>query len=81
MGTPNSLNQHIHLINSQGLLYVQAVDLYHAERIGHGYHVVDSDAAYKLCMDRGIHFECCPYSSLLTGAVSLKTRKQHPIVR
>lgn len=61
-------------------MVLRAVELYHAERIGHGYHVLDSGAAYKLCLDRGVHFECCPHSSLLTGAVPLKT-VQHPIVR
>lgn len=61
-------------------MVLRAVELYHAERIGHGYHVFDSDSAYKLCLDRRIHFECCPYSSLLTGSVPLNT-VEHPVVR
>lgn len=51
-----------------------------AERIGHGYHVVDDDAIYKHARNKGIHFECCPYSSYFTGSVPLGTPK-HPIVR
>lgn len=61
-------------------MVLRAVELYHAERIGHGYHVFDSDCAYKFCLDKGIHFECCPYSSLLTGSVPSCTLV-HPVVR
>ncbi|CAL1283546.1 unnamed protein product [Larinioides sclopetarius] len=51
-----------------------------AERIGHGYHVVEDDALYRRCLDMDVHFEACPNSSLLTGAVMDRTIK-HPIVR
>ncbi|KAF8778299.1 Adenosine deaminase like protein [Argiope bruennichi] len=51
-----------------------------AERIGHGYHVVDDDALYRRCLDMDVHFEACPHSSLLTGSVTDRTAK-HPIVR
>ncbi|GIY70429.1 adenosine deaminase [Caerostris darwini] len=50
------------------------------ERVGHGYHAVEDDAIYEECLQRGLHFETCPYSSVLTGSVSLTARK-HPIVR
>ncbi|KAF8778506.1 adenosine deaminase-like [Argiope bruennichi] len=51
-----------------------------AERIGHGYHVVDDPDLYAECLEQGIHFETCPYSSVLTGSVPL-TDAKHPIVR
>lgn len=57
-----------------------AVNKLHAERIGHGYHVVDDDGIYSDVKKQGIHFETCPYSSILTGAVPLDTVK-HPILR
>ena len=34
-----------------------AIEQLGAERIGHGYHVVDDDAIYQLAKDRGVHFE------------------------
>ncbi|GIY31446.1 adenosine deaminase [Caerostris extrusa] len=51
-----------------------------AQRIGHGYHVVDDPDIYAECLRRRIHFEACPYSSILTGSVPL-TDIKHPIVR
>ncbi|XP_015910057.2 adenosine deaminase [Parasteatoda tepidariorum] len=51
-----------------------------AERIGHGYHVVDDPDLYKRCLNDRVHFETCPYSSCLTGSVPLSATK-HPIVR
>lgn len=52
----------------------------HAERIGHGYHVMENEDAYNDAKFWGIHFEVCPYSSLLTGSVHSGFKK-HPIVR
>ncbi|XP_067005028.1 adenosine deaminase isoform X2 [Anabrus simplex] len=57
----------------------RAVENYHAERIGHGYHVLESREIYSSILEKQIHLETCPYSSLLTGAVPLSTVK-HPIV-
>ncbi|GFS94933.1 adenosine deaminase [Nephila pilipes] len=57
-----------------------ALDQLHAERIGHGYHVVENDALYRRCLDSRVHLESCPHSSLLTGAV-MNLRTKHPIVR
>lgn len=53
----------------------------HAERIGHGYRVLEDEAIYKACLEKRVHFECCPTSSLLTGSVSLQVHKDHPIVQ
>merc|ERR1740121_685206 len=44
-----------------------AVDDYHAQRIGHGYHLLEDPELYARLRDGGkIHLECCPTSSLLT---------------
>lgn len=51
-----------------------------AERIGHGYHVVDDPVIYDKAIQVGVHFETCPHSSILTGAVKPDVPK-HPIVR
>lgn len=56
----------------------RAVEVYEAERIGHGYRVVGDSNIYKSCLSKNIHFECCPWSSFLTGSVSMGVKK-HPI--
>jgi len=58
----------------------RAIELYHAERIGHGYHVLEDEAVYKTVLDQGIHLENCPWSSYLTGSVPLST-PIHPVVQ
>ncbi|GFG34195.1 hypothetical protein Cfor_08172 [Coptotermes formosanus] len=58
----------------------RAIELYHAERIGHGYHVLEDDAVYNTVRVRDIHLENCPWSSYLTGSVPLSTPK-HPVVQ
>lgn len=35
----------------------EAVEKMGAERIGHGYHVLDDEAIYKFAKDKGLHFE------------------------
>lgn len=50
-------------------------------RIGHGYRVLDEEEIYMDCIKKNIHFECCPYSSILTGSVvSTYNNGKHPIV-
>lgn len=58
----------------------RAIELYHADRIGHGYHVLEDEAVYRTVLDKGIHLENCPWSSYLTGSVPLSTPK-HPMVQ
>ncbi|XP_050039253.2 adenosine deaminase-like [Dermacentor andersoni] len=49
------------------------------ERIGHGYAAMrDGGEAFKLAISKNIHFEVCPNSSYLTGAV--KTTEEHPMM-
>jgi len=57
-----------------------AIDKLRAERIGHGYRVVGDAAVYRRCLEGPWHFECCPTSSFVTGAVPL-TDTKHPIQR
>ncbi|EYB88674.1 hypothetical protein Y032_0243g3493 [Ancylostoma ceylanicum] len=59
---------------------VQAINDMHAERIGHGYRVMQQPDMYKKYFldDQRIHLEACPYSSVMTGAVPLDWKK-HPI--
>lgn len=57
----------------------RAIEELRTERIGHGYAAMrDGGAPFQLALDRGIHFEVCPNSSYLTGAVSPGER--HPIL-
>lgn len=58
----------------------EALDVLHAERIGHGYHAIEDNALYKRIIDEGIHLETCPTSSILTGAVE-PCFKTHPLRR
>lgn len=51
-----------------------------AERIGHGYHVVDDESIYAKAKAKRIHFEVCPRSSYLTASVDPDLKK-HPAIR
>jgi adenosine deaminase len=57
----------------------EALDLLHASRIGHGYHVVEDDDLYARVRRERVHLECCLTSSLQTGAVPSMT--VHPVRR
>ncbi|RWS09044.1 Adenosine deaminase-like protein, partial [Dinothrombium tinctorium] len=58
-----------------------AIDKMFAERIGHGYHVVEDADLYESYKHR-VHFETCPVSSYLTGAVTSNFNNgKHPIVQ
>ncbi len=57
----------------------EALDVLHAQRIGHGYHLVEDKALYERVREEDIPLECCITSSLQTGAVAdLAT---HPVRR
>ncbi|XP_076059072.1 adenosine deaminase-like [Oratosquilla oratoria] len=60
-----------------------ALDNLHAERIGHGYRVLENPDIYERCIKEKVHFEVCPHSSYLTGAVNHLTTKskRHPVLR
>jgi adenosine deaminase len=51
----------------------QAIEELGAERIGHGYHVLDDEAIYRLAREKRIHFEGCPTSSIFTNSQALES--------
>jgi adenosine deaminase len=57
----------------------EAVDELHAERIGHGIHIVDSPAYAAVMRERQIPFEVCPVSNYAIGAWPVD--QPHPIRR
>ncbi|CAL8107767.1 unnamed protein product [Calicophoron daubneyi] len=60
---------------------IEAIEEMHAERIGHGYHILDKPELYEIVRQRNVHFEVCPTSSLRTGAVTLTNGRKHPVVQ
>ena len=56
----------------------QAIEELGAERIGHGYHVVEDEHHYELAKRKGVHFEVCPSSSVYTNSA---TFDKHPVKR
>ncbi|XP_021944160.1 adenosine deaminase [Folsomia candida] len=81
MAVKHGIHRTVHAGESGGAFQVMnALDLLHAERIGHGYRIVEDASVYNRVKQANIHLECCPWSSLLTGAVSLGTHP-HPIVK
>ncbi|KAH9278874.1 Adenosine deaminase [Echinococcus granulosus] len=73
--------------NGPAASVTEAVHEMFAERIGHGYHILDDPAVYKDVRERNIHFEAsfspsnvCPLSSKLTGSVHGEW-SSHPITR
>jgi len=49
----------------------QAIEELGAERIGHGYHVIDDMGHYELAKQKGVHFEVCPSSSICTNSTTI----------
>eukprot|EP00117_Sycon_ciliatum_P004921 scpid54779/ scgid9082/ Adenosine deaminase; Adenosine aminohydrolase len=58
-----------------------AIETLHAERIGHGYAVVDNTRVYDFVKQQGTHLEACIYSSHLTGALKTFNIDHHPVKR
>jgi adenosine deaminase len=52
----------------------------HAERIGHGYRVLQDKSIYEDVIKRGVHFEASPTSSVMTGSIPLDW-PNHPIAQ
>jgi len=57
-----------------------ALDKFHAQRIGHGYRIVNDPKVYDRIRQDKIHLETCPWSSILTASV-LPSHQPHPIVQ
>lgn len=54
--------------NSCDAVY-DALDNLYAQRIGHGYAIINDTKLMKRLKDERIHLECCPTSSVITNAV------------
>ncbi|KAF7261854.1 hypothetical protein EG68_00809 [Paragonimus skrjabini miyazakii] len=65
--------------NSPAAAVHEAVYTLRAERIGHGYNVVHNPSLYSLVKRTNVHFEVCPSSSIVTGAVHPDSLDQHPV--
>jgi adenosine deaminase len=48
----------------------QAVELLHADRIGHAVRAVEDASVMDLLAERGVAIECCPTSNVLTCSVA-----------
>ncbi|KAI3379333.1 hypothetical protein SNEBB_003158 [Seison nebaliae] len=61
----------------------QAIEDMFAERIGHGYHVLDDGKIYDLARTSKVHFETCPWSSwyLQSAIMPHDDWTKHPCVR
>ncbi|XP_020388727.1 adenosine deaminase-like isoform X1 [Rhincodon typus] len=57
----------------------EALEILKSERIGHGYAIINDPVLYKEILQKKIHIEACPYSSVLTGACDPDFTK-HPVV-
>ncbi len=56
-----------------------AVEVLHAQRIGHGTTLLDDPAVVDLVLERGVTIEACPTSNVHTGAVARLA--DHPLPR
>ncbi|KAG5452734.1 Adenosine deaminase [Clonorchis sinensis] len=65
--------------NSPAEAVLEAVEKLHAERIGHGYAIVNNPEIYEMVLKKRIHLETCPTCSWLTGAVNSVLLENHPI--
>ncbi|XP_067937414.1 adenosine deaminase-like [Watersipora subatra] len=64
--------------NGSAAVIKEAVDKLFANRIGHGYRVLPDKELYDRLKAERMHFECCPCSSVFTGACEPDFSK-HPI--
>ena len=46
-----------HSIEGSLCFFLKALDILHAERIGHGYHVLEDNVLYQRIINEGIHLE------------------------
>jgi len=54
-----------------------AIELLHAQRIGHGTTLLDDPSVLTLVIDRGVTIEACPTSNMHVGAID--SIKDHPL--
>jgi len=77
-----NIHRTVHAGESGGAKEVKrAIEEMHAERIGHGYRILRDEKEYQhFAIEKRIHFEACPFSSVMTGSVSIDW-PSHPIKR
>ena len=56
-----------------------AIEVLHAQRIGHGTTLLDEPEVVDLVLDKGVIIEACPTSNVHTGAIG--SLQEHPIAR
>jgi adenosine deaminase len=56
----------------------KAIEEYGAKRIGHGYRITEHDHIMQLVINKNIHIEVCPTSSVETGGWKKTDWKEHP---
>ena len=54
-----------------------AIELLHAQRIGHGTTLLDDPGVLTLVIDRGVTIEACPTSNMHVGAID--SIEDHPL--
>jgi adenosine deaminase len=57
----------------------RAIELLHAQRIGHGTTLLDDPSVVELVIERGVVIEACPTSNVHTGVV--ESVDTHPLVK
>ncbi|KAF5400343.1 hypothetical protein PHET_05975 [Paragonimus heterotremus] len=67
--------------NSPADAVLEAIERLHAERIGHGYSIMNNLRVFDVVRKNRIHLEVCPSSSWLTGAVVPGVVGSHPVCR
>ncbi|XP_077994455.1 adenosine deaminase-like [Glandiceps talaboti] len=60
---------------------VQAIDVLKAERIGHGYRVLDDARLYERIKEKRIHLEVCPMSSYHLSTAGTEDFSKHPAAK
>lgn len=56
---------------------IKAIEVLHAQRIGHGVTLLDSARALDLVLEKGIVIEACPTSNLQCGVIP--SHEEHPL--
>ena len=49
--------------------FSKRLNFVHAERIGHGYAIIEDPDVYYMIQDKDVHLECCLTSSIQTNAI------------
>jgi adenosine deaminase len=56
-----------------------AIEVLHAQRIGHGTTLLDDSSVMALVLEKGVTIEACPTSNVHTGVI--RTVAEHPVAR